>query len=227
MVTGPRAHGINVALPGYTLGPDARMTEIVAEIRQSLTYLAEHADDLGFDRSRLYVGGWSAGGHLTAAVADHPAVRGAMPISGIFDLEPISLGVLNDKLSLSAEGSSKSNPTPQSPPPPGAPGRWGGGRGTPKTGGERGGISKGAGGERGPAGHLDARAGTEPFFHHGRVRQTGRRPDAGASGIDCHLGVARRLWVNVAPFGRVTDSHGFGYAFSRRRTDRGRARARA
>jgi arylformamidase len=103
MVPGPRAHGINVALPGYTLGPDARMSEIVAEIGQSLTYLADRAGELGFDPARLYVGGWSAGGHLTAAVADHPAVRGAMPVSGIFDLEPIALGVLNDKLSLSAE----------------------------------------------------------------------------------------------------------------------------
>jgi arylformamidase len=35
-------------------------------------------------------------------VADHPAVRGAIPISGIFDLEPIALGVLNDKLQLTA-----------------------------------------------------------------------------------------------------------------------------
>src|ERR1700730_8886971 len=25
---GPRAHGINVAVPGYTLGPQARMTDI-------------------------------------------------------------------------------------------------------------------------------------------------------------------------------------------------------
>src|SRR5882762_9346309 len=40
---GPRAHGINVAVPGYTLGPQARMTEIVDEIRQSLDYLADHA----------------------------------------------------------------------------------------------------------------------------------------------------------------------------------------
>jgi arylformamidase len=103
MAPGPRARGINVALPGYTLGPDATMTEIVGEIRQSLTFLAHHAGELGFDGARMFVGGWSAGGHLAAAVADHPAVRGAMPISGIFDLEPIALGVLNDKLSLSAE----------------------------------------------------------------------------------------------------------------------------
>jgi arylformamidase len=98
---GPRAHGINVAVPGYTLGPEARMTEIVDEIGQSLSYLADHAGELGLDPARIYVGGWSAGGHLAAAVADHPAVRGGMPISGIFDLEPIALGVLNDKLSLS------------------------------------------------------------------------------------------------------------------------------
>jgi len=100
---GPRAHGVNVAVPGYTLGPDATMTEIVDEIRGALTCLAERAAELGFDRTKIFVGGWSAGGHLTAAVADHPAVAGGMPISGIFDLEPIALGVLNDKLELSDE----------------------------------------------------------------------------------------------------------------------------
>ena len=77
---------------------------------QALTYLAEHASDLEFDRTKLFVGGWSAGGHLTAAVADHPAVAGGMPISGIFDLEPIALGVLNDKLSLSGEEIEKLSP---------------------------------------------------------------------------------------------------------------------
>ena len=107
---GPRAHGINVAVPGYTLGPDARMTEIVDEIRAALTYLAAHAGELGFDRTKLFVSGWSAGGHLTAAVADHPAIAGGMPISGIFDLEPIALGVLNDKLSLSGEENEKLSP---------------------------------------------------------------------------------------------------------------------
>ena len=107
---GPRAHDVNVAVPGYTLGPDATLTEIVDEIRQALTYLAEHAGGLGFDRAKLFVGGWSAGGHLTTAVADHPAVAGGMPISGIFDLEPIALGALNDKLSLSGEEIEKLSP---------------------------------------------------------------------------------------------------------------------
>ena len=98
LATGPRAHGIDVAVPGYTLAPDAKLSDIIGEVRQALDYLADRSGELGFDRSRLFVGGWSAGGHLTAAVADHPAVRGGIPISGIFDLEPIFLGVLNDKL---------------------------------------------------------------------------------------------------------------------------------
>ena len=99
---GPRAHDIDVALLGYTLAPQARLTDIVAEIRRALTVLCERADDLGFDRDRLFVGGWSAGGHLTAIVADHPAFRGGVPISGIFDLEPIALNYLNEKLALDA-----------------------------------------------------------------------------------------------------------------------------
>jgi len=99
---GPRAHGFHVAVPGYTLAPEARLADIVGEIRQSLDFLVAHASELGFDRERVFVGGWSAGGHLTAAVADHPAVKGGIPISGIFDLEPIALGALNDRLDLSA-----------------------------------------------------------------------------------------------------------------------------
>src|SRR5262249_48073639 len=96
---GPRARGIDVAVPGYTLAPQARLTDIVEEIRQALTFLSDNAGDLGFDRHAIFVGGWSAGGHLTAAVADHPSFRGGMPISGIFDLEPIALNYLNELLS--------------------------------------------------------------------------------------------------------------------------------
>jgi arylformamidase len=102
MAEGPRAHGIDVALVGYTLAPDARLADIVAEMRQALSFLADRAGDFGFDRGRIFVGGWSAGGHLTAALCDHPAFRGGLPISGIFDLEPIALNYLNEKLSLDA-----------------------------------------------------------------------------------------------------------------------------
>ena len=99
---GPRAHGIDVALVGYSLAPEVRLADIVGEIDQALTALADRADELGFDRDRLFVGGWSAGGHLTTMAARHPAFRGGLPISGIFDLEPIALSYLDEKLALDA-----------------------------------------------------------------------------------------------------------------------------
>jgi arylformamidase len=99
---GPRARGINVAVVGYTLAPEARLSGIVSEIGQALDNLSGRAGELGFDRDAVVVGGWSAGGHLTACALDHPAVCGGLAISGIFDLEPIALGSLNEKLGLDA-----------------------------------------------------------------------------------------------------------------------------
>ena len=99
---GPCLHGIDVAVIGYTLAPEARLTDIVEEIDRALGMLADRADEFGFDRARLLVGGWSAGGHLTAMATRHPLCRGGIPISGIFDLEPIALNYLNEKLRLDA-----------------------------------------------------------------------------------------------------------------------------
>ena len=45
---GPLRHGIDVAVVGYTLAPDASLTEIVGEIHQALDYLCAHADDAWF-----------------------------------------------------------------------------------------------------------------------------------------------------------------------------------
>lgn len=102
LAEGPNARGIDFMALGYTLAPQARLNEIVDEIRRGLTHL-QSATGFGYDRERIYVGGWSAGGHLTAITADHPAVRGTMPISGIFDLEPLSLNYLNDPLQLTPD----------------------------------------------------------------------------------------------------------------------------
>lgn len=100
---GANAKGINVATVGYTLAPDAGLTEIVAETVQSIDFLIADATDLGFDPKSVVVGGWSAGGHLAALAADHPDVSGVLSISGIFDLTPIALSYINDALDLTAE----------------------------------------------------------------------------------------------------------------------------
>ena len=62
LAAGPLAHGISVALIGYTLAPEKRLDGIVAEVRAALDFLSRP----------LLVSGWSAGGHLTAMVMHHP-----------------------------------------------------------------------------------------------------------------------------------------------------------
>jgi arylformamidase len=97
---GPGAHGIDVAVLGYTLAPQARLTDIVREIEQALTFLARNAGQFGFDPEKIYAGGWSAGGHLAAVASQGPTLSGALSIGGIFDLEPMALCYINDKLQL-------------------------------------------------------------------------------------------------------------------------------
>jgi arylformamidase len=107
---GPMAHGINVALIGYTLAPDATLDEIVAEIHGGIDFLVEQLPALGGDASRIVVSGWSAGGHLTAMALSHPHVKAGMAISGIYDLEPIRHSYLNVKLGLDEAMSRRNSP---------------------------------------------------------------------------------------------------------------------
>jgi acetyl esterase/lipase len=102
LAEGPLARGIDVAMVGYTLCPEIRLSGIVAEIERALDWLAERAPERGFPARRLAVSGWSAGGHLTALAMHHPAVSAGLAISGIFDLEPIRLGSLNEAVRLDA-----------------------------------------------------------------------------------------------------------------------------
>jgi acetyl esterase/lipase len=110
---GPIAHGINVALIGYTLAPDATLDQIVAEIHQGLDFLAAQLPALGGDPDRIVVSGWSAGGHLTSMALSHPHVQAGMAISGIYDLEPIRHSYLNVKLGLDEATSRRNSPMMQ------------------------------------------------------------------------------------------------------------------
>jgi arylformamidase len=110
---GPMAHGINVALMGYTLAPDATLDEIVAEIHAGIDFLVEQLPALGGDAGRIVLSGWSAGGHLTSMVLSHPHVKAGLGISGIYDLEPIRASYLNVKLGLDATMANRNSPVMQ------------------------------------------------------------------------------------------------------------------
>jgi arylformamidase len=107
---GPMAHGINVALIGYTLAPDATLERIVAEIHAGIDHLAGRLPELGADAGRLVASGWSAGGHLTAMAMLNKHVKGGVAISGIYDLEPIRHSYLNVKLGLDEAMSKRNSP---------------------------------------------------------------------------------------------------------------------
>ena len=94
------AAGAMVVLPNYALCPAVRIEDIALQLVQALAWVWRHAAEHGGDPARIVVAGHSAGGHLAAlllacdwgAVApDLPAdlVKGALSVSGVFDLEPL------------------------------------------------------------------------------------------------------------------------------------------
>lgn len=103
--------GFNLALLEYTLAPQARMDQIVAEVRAAVAWVIDHAKEHGGDAGRVYVAGHSAGGHLTAMAMEDARVAGGVAVSGIFDLEPIRLNYLNDKLRLDPAEAARNSPS--------------------------------------------------------------------------------------------------------------------
>ncbi len=99
LAEGIMAHGWAAAFPGYTLAPDASLTEIVAEIRAALDWLAAEGPAHGI-AGPVILSGWSAGGHLTAMALDHARVSAGLSISGVFELGPIRDTYLDEKLKL-------------------------------------------------------------------------------------------------------------------------------
>jgi acetyl esterase/lipase len=96
---GPYEMGWSVALPGYTLCPEATMTEIAAEIRAALDWLAANKAAHGIG-GPVVLSGWSAGGHLAALCLDHPVVAAGFSFAGLFELGPIRDTFLNGALKL-------------------------------------------------------------------------------------------------------------------------------
>jgi arylformamidase len=113
LAEGPLARGFDTAMIGYTLAPEATLTEIVEEARAALRWLRTQGPRLGVAAAKLIVSGWSAGAHLTAmGLADADA---GLAISGIFDIEPCRLNYLNDKLNMSLDEQVSLSPITQLP----------------------------------------------------------------------------------------------------------------
>ena len=99
------ARGISVAMPGYSLCPDATIDEIVADVRTAFSALAQRAD-------RIHLCGWSAGAHLAAMLVagGAPNIRSVLGLSGIYDLRPLRHVSMNEDLRLDEETAARNSP---------------------------------------------------------------------------------------------------------------------
>src|SRR5262249_7619504 len=64
---GPLARGWSAALCGYTLAPEATLTQITNELKSAFDWLDAKASEHGI-QGPVIVTGWSAGGHLTSFI---------------------------------------------------------------------------------------------------------------------------------------------------------------
>jgi arylformamidase len=97
---GPLAHDINVAVVEYTLCPEINLNGMVAEIHAAVDWLVPRLPEFRADPEQLIAVGSSAGAHLAAMLAGRGDVKGSLLISGLYELEPIRLGRLNDIIGM-------------------------------------------------------------------------------------------------------------------------------
>jgi len=106
--------GWSIAMPGYTLAPQASLTAIVQEIGAALDWLADHGPAHGVD-GRIVLSGWSAGAQLAAIHFGHRAVAAGLAISGVYDLGPLRDTALNETLKLTDEEIASLSPLDSAP----------------------------------------------------------------------------------------------------------------
>lgn len=102
--------GAAVFVATYDLCPDVPLGTIAAQAKAAIAWVYANAAEHGGDPNRLFIIGHSAGAHLVAmALAEGvPGVvpdmlRGAMLISGIYDLAPVRETSLQAELRISDE----------------------------------------------------------------------------------------------------------------------------
>ena len=113
--------GVSVVLPNYDLCPAVRIGKIPEQARRAVAWVWRNASELHIDRNRMFVMGHSAGGHITAMLIatrwasvapDLPSdlVKGGIPISGLFELEPLRHTSINRGLGMDEEEAAIQSP---------------------------------------------------------------------------------------------------------------------
>lgn len=92
-------------LPDYIRSTESPYPAALDDCNLALCWMYEHSEELGIDKSQIFVGGDSAGGGLTAALCLYNRDHGSIPIAFQFPLYPM----LDDR---EVTASSKDNDAP-------------------------------------------------------------------------------------------------------------------
>ena len=111
--------GATTVVINYDLCPTVTLDTIVEQSNRSIAWTFRNIAEYGGDPERLYVSGNSAGGHLTAMALAHdweaeglPAdiIKGAAPITGVMDCEPVLDITVNEEVRLEPEAARRLSP---------------------------------------------------------------------------------------------------------------------
>ncbi|MGB6055228.1 MAG: alpha/beta hydrolase [Burkholderiaceae bacterium] len=119
-------NGVSVAMINYDLCPSVRISQISIQARAALAWLWRNAAGLGGSPDQLYVMGHSAGGHITGMMmaTDWPALgadlprdmlKGGIPVSGLFDLQPLRFSSINDGVRMDEAEATAESPMNHAP----------------------------------------------------------------------------------------------------------------
>jgi arylformamidase len=107
---GPVSKGILTVSVNYALAPHVRVGEIVRQTRAAVAWVMRNIQDYGGDPGKIIIGGHSAGAQLAAMCAlarwsddyglDSASIKGALLVSGVFDLSPLRYSFLQPQLQL-------------------------------------------------------------------------------------------------------------------------------
>lgn len=84
------ATGCVVVDVNYRLAPEYRFPIPVEDSWTALEYVFHHGEALGVDTSRISIGGWSAGGHLSAVLSQRARDRGLKGIVFVLMVIPVA-----------------------------------------------------------------------------------------------------------------------------------------
>lgn len=111
--------GATAVVIEYDLCPRVTVTDIVGQVESAIGWTYRHIAKYGGDPAKLFVTGHSVGAHLTVMALAHDwgknglpknIIKGAVAISGVYDLEPVLHVGVRDEIGLDVETARKNNP---------------------------------------------------------------------------------------------------------------------